>query len=61
MESGDIFVAAPSVSVRLQTCSELRQLMRDNVMGLLYPLNRFWEYTLESPKNEFYIVNLLAG
>eukprot|EP00750_Incisomonas_marina_P024438 INCI5116.1.p1 GENE.INCI5116.1~~INCI5116.1.p1 ORF type:complete len:1950 (-),score=259.30 INCI5116.1:876-6725(-) len=45
----------------LQACSEIRHLMRERVNGLLYPLNRFWEYIIESPKNEFYIVNLLAG
>ncbi len=35
--------------------------MRDSVGGLVYPLNAFWEYTRESPKNEFFIVNILAG
>jgi hypothetical protein len=35
--------------------------LRDSVGGLVYPLNAFWENTLESPNNEFFVVNILAG
>ena len=35
--------------------------MRQRVSGVWYPLDRVCEYTLDSPKNEFFVISLLAG